>query len=274
MASKIAKLPPVKPITAVSYSRLQGYEWCPQTLRYKVSMGLKEPGSEAMERGNDSHKIFERVIKAPGKALAKLPKEYAHMAPELREIRKHGVGIEAEAQFAYDHDWKTVPYFDARVWWRMKIDLRYIREEDGGFVVRLLDYKTGKVKPEEHTEQLQLYALVELLRTVNDDTAVVVPAPKKGAKKIVKVPPVFPDRIETAVWYADHELEPRVLTVYESPDEKTLAQLKKFWAAKANRLTSDTQLAPTPSAFKCGRCHFSKWNHDGPCQAAAKAKTS
>lgn len=261
--TKIAKLPPVRPITAVSYSRLQTYAWCPQQLRYSVIMGIKEPPSEAMERGNDTHKMLERVVLAPGKKLARLPAEYAHLAPELTKIRRHA-GVECEAQFAYDASWQPVEYFGKTVAWRMKIDLRYLLNDDnndsGG--VRLLDYKTGKVKPEEHTEQLELYALVELLR------APVQVVTKRGKRAEVRQ---FPSRVETAVWYVDHEPEPRILTVYEAPDEKTLARLKKTWDAKARPLVTDTQLTPTPSPGKCGRCFHSKWNH-GTCQAAAKAK--
>jgi hypothetical protein len=224
---------------ALSFSRLQMYDWCPQQFRYKVLIGMKEPPAPAMERGNEIHKMLERFVVAKGKVSGKLPKEFEHLKPELTSYRKQNPS--AEAQYAFTRDWKLTGYFDKNVAWRMKIDLRTEPEEG---VVRLTDYKSGKVKPEEHREQLELYILTEML--VNG----------------------FPKRMEAAMFYIDHLDEPQVLIVHENPTQKDLARYKKQWEAKANRIRRDTKLIPTPSEFKCGRCHFSS-KKGGPCKAAA-----
>lgn len=242
VSSKL-KYPPVRPVEAASYSRLSMYDWCPQQVRFSVVMGLKQPSSPQMERGNVSHKTMERFLKQTGTAPPKLPKEYEHLKPVLSEIRKHG-SPRVEEQFAYDAAWRPVPYFDKSVRWRMKVDLRYEHEEG---CVRLVDFKTGKIKPEEHAEQIDLYVLVELLQA------------KRAA---------FPGRVETAVYYIDHEPDMRVMKVYDGPDAGTLKQLKAYWERRAKPLLTDTQLKPTPSEGKCGWCAYSR-HKGGPCQAAA-----
>lgn len=223
---------------ALSFSRLNLYAWCPAQFRFQVVIGLKQPPAPAMERGNELHKTLERFVKAEGKVASKLPKELIHLKPELTSYRK--LNPTTEAQYAFDDKWNVTGYFDKNVSWRMKVDLRH---EPAKGVVRLTDYKSGKVKPEEHREQLELYILTELL---------VRPAPT---------------RIEAAMFYVDHMDEPQVLIVHEKPNAKLVARYKKTWEAKAKRIRSDTVLTPTPSEFKCGNCFFSS-KRNGPCKAA------
>lgn len=227
-------------ITAVSYSRISTWRWCPAQLRFGTIMGIKQPATPAMDEGNRVHKLLETYVGHRGKVPPKLNPGFKPLQPELLKIRKDA-GRRVEGQYAFNAKWDQCEYFAPEVRWRMKIDLRYSPEKG---VIRLMDYKTGKVKPERDEEQLELYVLTELL-TAHQPTGT----------------------LETALWYTSHEEEPRVMHVYEAPYDKLQKKLKKYWEGEARQVIEDTRLIATPDEYKCKFCFYSN-KRGGPCKAA------
>ena len=55
-----------------SYSRLSCFEKCPKQAEFKFVKRIKEPGSPAMDRGKDMHKLCEEYIRGH---FDEIPKE-------------------------------------------------------------------------------------------------------------------------------------------------------------------------------------------------------
>lgn len=220
-----------------SFSRLSTYRKCPQQFKYQFIDKLPawEVEPPAMARGNVIHKMLESAVTGPKLAVTK---EFKGLMPELARIRK--LNPRAELSLAFTAEWKPCGWMDPKVRCRIKIDVAF-----GGDNITLLDYKSGKVKPEEHVEQLQLYALAWLL--IEDER---------------------PQSLVTGAWYVDYEKEARPLTVYDHPNDKTLSILKRYWEKETSGLVKDTKFLPRPDRRICAWCPYSKFK-GGPCKKAA-----
>lgn len=223
----------VQQITAWSYSRWAQYEECPYKAKLKFIEKLPEPGSVAMNRGGDIHKLAEKAIVWP---RTKLAPELGRFAQEFKDLRKLK-RVETELELAYTKTWDPCDWKDwDHAWVRIKIDLLTPPDKQG--IIEVVDHKTGKPKP-AYAPQLELYALGALLRY-----------PQATAAR-------------TRLWYLDHGIispEKKTEGMYQQSD---VPALKKTWEKRVVPMLSDTKFAPKPGNY-CTWCAFSK-SKGGPC---------
>ena len=219
---------PVQKITAWSFSRWKDYEQCPLKAKFKHVDKIKEPGSAAMDRGSEIHKLAEDY--AMGK-LAELPQELACFGEEFEILRDRKPSCELE--WAFDNEWHPTTWFAPKAWCRIKVDacLSAVGEPTKLIVI---DHKTGKVNP-DHKDQLGLYAL--------------------GAFNMLD----YLQTVDARLWYLDQGEEGG--EVFERGD---VPELTRTWARRTKAMLSDTKFLPTPSN-KCRWCFFSK-EKGGACQ--------
>lgn len=221
-------------IKAWSYSRLNVYSKCPKMFKFKFIDKLPEPPSPAMERGNQIHKKAEAYAKGE---LSRVPTELKLFAPQFRELKKKKQAFAVEENWAFTKDFKQVTQWDNwnGAWCRVKIDLVLHDKKSDNYTV--IDHKTGKVRHEEHAEQLELSALATFL----------------------SVPTA--DKITVENWYIDHG------PGYTQPhdfERKQAASLKKKWIAKVKPMMSDVKFNERPGSY-CRWCAFSK-SRGGQCK--------
>lgn len=213
-------------ITAWSYSRYRDYEQCPQRAKYKHIDKMKEPGSPAMDRGTEIHKLAEEF--AMGR-LKNLPVELLKFKAKFLNLKKSKPVCEQE--WAFDKGWRRCDWFAKEAWLRVKMDAAYTLKEE----VLIIDHKTGKYRPGEYAEQLELYGLAALL--------------------------VYPEATVAScrLWFLDTGDE--ACAVFS---RKELPDLKKKWLKRTKPMLSDKRFAPKPGNH-CRWCPFSK-SKGGPCK--------
>lgn len=230
-------------VAAWSFSRYKEHANCPAKLSYKVHDRLKEPGSPAMDRGNELHKAAEDYVNGTTKRPpASWPKHWHSRLKILRDMigKQKRVGG-TETQWNFDHAWKQLPDndpFNKQIWLRIKFDFWVYIEETRTLLI--IDYKSGKVRPDEHQEQLDLYALAGLLRFHG------------------KV-----DMVQTELWYIDQPEGPGDTMPGLYPADQ-LKKLMQTWVKKTKKLLNDTRFIATPN-YLCGWCHF-RASNGGPCR--------
>lgn len=221
-------------ITAWSYSRLAVYETCPAQAKYKFIDKLPEPGSAAMDRGSDIHKLAENYV---SEKLPKLPPELKLFSKEFTSVRKPTIFKGVELEWAFTSGWKPTGWFDRDAWCRVKVDLAVQFKPT---VLDVIDHKTGKrglddPKGEGVWQQLDLYALAGFC-----------------AKPEI-------EEINTKLWYLDAGKE-----MVERYTRKDVPRLIKFWDKKSRPMMRDTAFRPTPS-HACKWCAYSNAK-GGPCE--------
>jgi len=219
-------------ITAWSFSRWQVYDECPYRAKLKFLERRPEPSSPAGERGDLVHKSGEGFLLNP--KLRKVPEGFTKFATQLRELRKCGAQPELQLTFTKNFEAQT-GWFESNAWCRIKIDALVPLEDS-----RVVDYKTGKVHPEKHRLQGELYGLGGLLIDPR-------PIPKR--------------RTTVEFWYLDHGPQMTEPVTYTGKD---LPALKKAWLTRTKAMLTDRTFKPKPGAA-CRYCHFSK-ARGGPCK--------
>lgn len=233
-------------ITSWSFSRYNIYKQCPFKAKLLFIDKLKEPGSEAMDRGAEIHTLAEQYIK--GK-LARLPKELAEFKNEFTKLKKLYTrkvpAMMVEDTWAFTKDWDETTWDDwVGCWVRIKLDCAH-EEEEGVLIVT--DWKTGKYREElipDYMEQLELYALGALLMMPHIHSVNVRLA-------FLDVPKMHPEPDE-----------PLIFTQADLP------KLKKLWEKRVKPMLADKKFAPRPND-KCRWCHFragNKANGGGQCK--------
>lgn len=142
---------PRKP-EAWSHSRLEKYKNCPrQFYEVVVIKSVKEQQGEAALWGQAVHKALEDRLakKIP------LPENMAglNLEPYCQSIEKLPGQMYVEYEIALNKNLEKVSWFGKDVFSRAKLDVLIIN----GATARVIDHKTGKVKPEN--KQLKLFAL-------------------------------------------------------------------------------------------------------------------
>lgn len=230
---------PAKQITSWSFTRYSTYQKCPALAKFKFIDKLAEPGSPAMERGNQIHKLAEDFTNGQ---IKKLPKELGLFKEEFAALKKQKVKF-VEESWVFRKDWTQTTWNDWNgAWLRVKTDAAYINTEFNALVI--IDHKTGKFndsKNAEYEEQLQLYGLAGLVR----HPTVEVVSPR--------------------LWYLDQGI------IHPNPEDNEISYtrkdekyLLKLWTGKVKKMLTDTTFKPTPGAA-CRYCHFRKEN-GGPCK--------
>lgn len=224
---------PIKPVITKqfkswSYSRLQDYDpkrgGCPRFAAWKHLAKLPTAGSPAMDRGNMVHTGAEGFVLGTVKKL--LP-ELKLVKPVLAQLQGLKRRVQTEAQWGFNRQWEPVAWDDwTNCWLRVKMDVHYL--SPSAPVLEMIDWKTGKPKPEAHKEQLKLYGVSGLVR--------------------------FPDvqRAHGVLHYTDHGTKEE-LTV----QRREKVSLMKYWEKAVVPMFKDKRFAPAPGQ-KCRWCDFSK----------------
>lgn len=218
-------------VTAWSYSRYSDYKQCPAKFKYKHLMRLPDPGTPAMDRGNQIHKLAEDVIRAK----IDVPPELAGVKDELEFLRDMMATPEESWGFTKSWNWIGRPgWFGDDVWFRAKTDVRLLYDDDE---LLLIDWKTGK-KYFSNEEQIELFALAGLRR--------------------------FPHAtsVDTRLYYTDAPPDDNEIRRVYTPKE--LEAVQRTWTKNVVPMFRDRKFAPTPND-KCGWCPYSKAK-GGPCQ--------
>ena len=140
---------------AWSYTALSDFTNCPKQFYHKrVLKDVREEQSEQMLWGNQVHKAFEMFV-GHGQALPDMLKDHK---PYLTELAAQGTERFTEKKVALNLRGQPCGFFDKDVWWRGVLDYHCIDQS----VVDIVDYKTGKRKPD--FRQLHLFALWVFLR--------------------------------------------------------------------------------------------------------------
>jgi PD-(D/E)XK nuclease superfamily len=235
----------VPPLTAWSYSRLKQWLDCPLAARYKFVDKIPEPKAPAMERGTAIHLTLQRYVEKKSKAIEviKVPnrdgkiekldvrKTLGELKKPIEELRKGGAACELE--LAVDARWQPVSWFDKECRVRVKLDAELVT----GKKLLVVDHKSGKERPGEHAEQLDLYAPVAFAHH----------------------PEV--EEIIAEMWYVD--IGKRVPAIYTDL-KKTMARLRRMWEKKAEPLLKDRTFKATPSVESCRWCNYAG-RRGGPC---------
>lgn len=131
---------------AKSYTQVSLYEKCPYAYHCRYVQRLKEPESEALERGKKTHDQIENYIKGKRKTLKDVHKTSKRLIDQMKDMEGG-----CEEFWHFDNQWNFVNDWS---WLVIKMDAYGIPED---YTLRLVDWKTGKQWP-NHREQLHLYA--------------------------------------------------------------------------------------------------------------------
>lgn len=219
--------------TAWSYSRLSDYERCPAYAKYKHLDRLPTESGPAADRGTAIHKGAERFILKPSAKLLPELRLFKARLEQLRALRK---AVQTEAMWGFNRSWEPCKWDDwTNCWLRVKMDVSYLVPRQN--VLDMVDWKSGKPKPDEHKDQLKLYGVAGLR--------------------------MYPDIKEARgfLHYTDHGPKLDAKLVVKRGEEKALI---KFWEKRAKPMFNDTRFAPRPGCY-CTWCDFSK-EKGGPCR--------
>ena len=218
--------------TRVSYSAISTWDNCPAEYNYSYIIGASDPSGAAAERGTRLHLAGELYLKGKLK-VEDLPVDYWKVKPTMVEYKR--LKAKAEQVWCVDKNWKMCKPADPNIWFKAIIDIHYLAET----TLNVTDLKTGRIYTESHTEQLQLYGTLGLIKYKN--------------AKVAKVAGLYIDqgKRDTEATY------PRSM----------LPMLIERWDEKAKAVLNDTVFTPTPSEDACKWCAFNKKRKNGPCEA-------
>lgn len=139
-----------------SPSSLKQFERCPYATRLRYVEKVKEPGSQASERGTEIHEAAERFVRGEEELHRSLSKVKQSLE-RIKERYEEGIVL-LEDPWAFDLEWNAVEWFADEVWLRVKLDA-FIQESPTNAII--IDYKTGKKMGNEltHGEQAIIYAI-------------------------------------------------------------------------------------------------------------------
>ena len=214
---------------AWSHSQWKAFQTCPKKIGYRRK-GIREPMNRYMSRGNRIHKDAEDFLLGKQKSV---PATLANFKDAMIELRKKKPT--AEEEIAVTESWERVDWRDKRAWLRYKIDANYGPKNNR----KVIDFKTGKIYLDDHTDQLELYALAEMKI--------------RGATKV-----------SCEAWYFDqHE----ILDLCDHT-EKDVSELEEKWTERARELLEAQEYPATPG-YHCGICGYNA-KKGGPCEEAAE----
>jgi len=218
-----------------SYSRYADYKQCPLKFKLKHIDKRKEPGSPAMQRGNDIHHVAENYVQIDPKVKVALPPELVGVQREADYLRGQDAIVEVAWGFTREWTWiGRAGWFGSDVWLRAKADAHVVYDDD---TMLLVDWKSGK-KYDTNEEQVELFALAGFMRYPN----------------VVEV--------DTRLWYTDAKPDDNeVQRVYTRSDA---GRIQKDWERKTTPMFNDRKFAPTPND-RCRWCHF-RASNGGPCR--------
>lgn len=208
-----------------SHSQYKSFATCPKKIGYRRK-GVYEPYNPAMARGNRIHKDAENYL---NKVHKNVPATLANFKDELSALRRKKPV--AEQEVAVDENWNPVSWKSSKAWLRYKVDAQYDRKD----YTTVIDFKTGRVYPEDHEEQLELYAL-GAVRT-------------QGAKRVIG-----------EAWYFDQD---HIQEYLDYPLD-LFDEIEARWRKRAEKLLYAEDFPATPGRH-CDWCGYSM-QKGSPCE--------
>jgi CRISPR/Cas system-associated exonuclease Cas4 (RecB family) len=219
-----------------SPSKLSCYEQCPRQAKYKFIEKRPDPGSAAMQRGNEIHNKLEEYVRGIDEVFPTEAKKVKSLVNKLRtEYKKKRVRVELKVGF--DKNWgKLKDWMDPDCWLRMKIDVLHL---ESAAATKVIDWKTGRFKPEDpaYNDQLNIYATAALSLGFGTRTTASL---------------VFTDCGEEVIRDAG------------TLNRGQLPVVQASWEKRIKKMFADTKHPPRPGRY-CKWCPFSQ-NDGGPCE--------
>ena len=214
--------------TRTSYSALTTFEDCPLSYFEYYMNGRKDESGPAAQRGTRLHTAAERYLKHEIDS-DRLPIDFWKIKSVLVEYRN--IGAIAEEVWLIDKDWNHQRIEDEHTRLKALTDIHYLTED----TIHIVDLKTGRNYP-EHEDQLQVYALLGLL----------------------KYPHL--DRVTVGALYVDDGVMGHNHTYLRG----MLEILKQRWLERMDALFTATEFPATPSEKACRYCKLRK-SKGGSC---------
>lgn len=233
-------MPQSNGVKSWSYSRYGDYQTCPARFRYKHIAKLPEPSSPALARGGAADEAVTKYLDGSKRTLPKEtsvdpPMRYGELAGRLAGLRK--LKPETQLELATDNKWIVTGWRDwDRTWLRAKLDVMV--KLDGGRVLHIVDNKTGRMYPEKHAEQIEIYACVAYAYSPSAE------------------------EIRAEMFYLDHGMSSSPAIFNDLP--KTIARLRKKWEKLSAPMFRDTKFKEQPGQH-CRWCPYSGAK-GGPCK--------
>jgi len=208
------------------FSKLDVYRSCPQKFEYQFIEKIKQPGSDAMERGSKMHEEIEHYLNGWSTKLGPDTEDWQEALDALKLQDFKG-----EQALGFDKDWVKLPdWFDKRTWLRVKMDAFYRLDDN----MTVIDFKSGKYRVPS-TDQIELYAIAGLS--------------------------IFPDikNVTAEFWFLDTD---DVHSVNYTADQ--LLNLRKKYEVAVQPMYNDELWEPTPSR-ECRWCSYSR-TKGGKCK--------
>jgi RecB family exonuclease len=220
------------------------YIKCPYSICLEKIQKVRivEPDNPFFVKGNRIHKGAELFVTGKGRAPA-LPPELVPIKDQLVQLRKRGTEVAVEQEWAFDRAWKPTGWFDKDAWLRMKTDV--CGSTVSPPTVDIVDWKTGKVHPEDHKLQRRLYGMGGLILVQEGVLA--------GGDKNVKLT-------------AQHVYVDTGARATEEFLMKHLAPLKREWLSRTQYMLQDTMFVSKPAPYTCRWCKFNAKRAGGPCK--------
>lgn len=217
-------------LTAWSFSRWKTYNTCPAQAKFRYVDKVPEPSSDAMDRGTEVHTQIAQYLR--GDIEGPIP-GWTYFESLFRQLRALNPLVEQE--WGYNSKWGITGWFGSDTWFRSKLDTAVLYED---FTADVVDFKTGKPRPDETALQAELYALSVFARYA------------------------VATHVTVRFWYLDLEQAGKEV-VYRFSKAMVPALLDK-WTKRGEKMLNDTIMAPIPGQH-CKWCPFAK-STGGPCK--------
>ena len=140
-------------VSSWSYSKYALYNQCPLKFKFIAIDRMKEPKSDALKRGIETHSIIDKYING---RLNTLPENLKYFKLEFERLRKF---FSKKTQFsmseqgwAYTANWQPCAYDDySNAWVRAKLDCVYSIDNPNEVII--VDWKTGKFNPQYNLQK-------------------------------------------------------------------------------------------------------------------------
>lgn len=215
-----------KKILGFSYSRWGCFSKCKRKFKYKFIDRIKEEDNYATSRGGRIDKLAEGVVKGDITGTPKDLKYFKDDFKYLAELYSKGKA-EVQKRLLVDLKWNSLDNWPG--YWNCGFLDTLVSAESTQLII---DYKTGKIREDDHEEQANMYAC--LLQSDNLLTHV-------------------------EFWYLD-QADIR----YWSYTKDEIKKLQKMWLKRYGVVLKETKYPSNPS-YLCDYCSFAN-SKGGPCE--------
>ena len=144
-------------ITAWSYSRYACYALCPLQFKFKFVDKLPEPGSAAMQRGNDIHVGIAKFLQGKEATVPAAALKNPIIEDLIQQVYQQP-NKEVEQQWGFTAQFVPTGWFGKDTWFRSTLDVGVMYED---MTFEAVDWKTGR-RYGSNAEQMETQALAAM----------------------------------------------------------------------------------------------------------------